>query len=84
MSVEIEAINYAKGHLPIPGIPLTCFKLGLQAYLGTSILIDDRLQCVRHLQNKMPLAFAYYLSLGYYYSSMNHILLKSIVSEIDS
>lgn len=32
--------NQDKGHLPLPGIPLMSFELGLQAYLGGSILVN--------------------------------------------
>jgi hypothetical protein len=54
-----------------------CFKLGLGAHWGTSILKDIRPQQAELLQNKTLFAFAYYLS-PRYHSSENHGPLQSI------
>ena len=51
-----------------------CFKLGLQAHFGVSPSWNEGPPHAGLLQNKMFLAFTYYLSLGYYSSANNRPL----------
>lgn len=64
--LETEPTNQNKGHLPLPRISPMCFKLGLEAHLVISILVNGR---------PLLFAFAYYLG---YHSSVHQRLFHFI------
>lgn len=51
-TLEMKPTSQDKGHLPLPGVPLICFKLDLWIHLGVSILVNSRSHGAGPLHNK--------------------------------
>lgn len=79
MGQEFPASPHASVMDHLPGIPLMCYKLGLQVHFRGVSLGSGRPQNAGLMQNKTLFAFTYYFSPGYH-SSVNQRPLQPMPS----